>query len=80
KIEITWAVVFPAFQCPYVTTNTVSVLLNYCPRSPECARAAQELGFVGVQWTGYTESKSSCATARRMVQTGRCDAVDLSAV
>lgn len=65
RIEIAWALVFPAFQRTYVTTNAVGLLLNYCldpPNAPE----RPGLGFVRVQWTGHTESELSCATAKRM--------------
>ena len=64
--EIGWAVVFPAFQRTYVTSNAVGLLLRYCLDLPVPGAARPGLGFRRVQWTAHAANRPSRAAAERM--------------
>jgi RimJ/RimL family protein N-acetyltransferase len=64
--EIGWAVVFPAFQRTYVTSNAVGLLLRYCLDLPIPGAARPGLGFRRVQWTAHAANRASAAAAERM--------------
>jgi RimJ/RimL family protein N-acetyltransferase len=66
SVEIGWAVVFPAFQRTYVTTNAVGLLLRYCLDLPIPGAARPGLGFRRVQWVTHTANRPSQAAAKRI--------------
>ncbi|EIW74191.1 acyl-CoA N-acyltransferase [Coniophora puteana RWD-64-598 SS2] len=62
KVEMGFAVVFPAFQRTHIATNAVGLMLQYALELP----SAGGLGLRRVQWQAHTENAASIRLAERM--------------